>query len=214
MLWPCIFQGILHLNISIAVFFQIHIQLQAGSNGVFRLPLFAAPIHGNRGMIAVVPIGGLIILFSVQPPDIKGGCAGFLRLDGLAGDSFVLGSAARVRKGCILSDEPLFTISDRQDYWEGVIREAPYPYAVCVPVRPETAPADAVTLPECRALSVLYCGDYTGVDEAWLTLGREAKARKLTPAAPPRILGIIAPYTGREIETRHYCSRIVLPVRE
>lgn len=32
-----------------------------------------------------------------------------------------------VRKGCILSDEPLFTISDRQDYWEGVIREAPYP---------------------------------------------------------------------------------------
>lgn len=119
-----------------------------------------------------------------------------------------------VRKGCILSDEPLFTISDRQDYWEGVIREAPYPYAVCVPVRPETAPADAVTLPECRALSVLYCGDYTGVDEAWLTLGREAKARKLTPAAPPRILGIVAPYTGREIETRHYCSRIVLPVRE
>ena len=109
-----------------------------------------------------------------------------------------------VRKGCILSDEPLFTISDRQDYWEGVIREAPYPYAVCVPVRPETAPADAVTLPECRALSVLYCGDYTGVDEAWLTLGREAKARKLTPAAPPRILGIIAPYTGREIETRHH----------
>ena len=56
-----------------------------------------------------------------------------------------------VRKGCILSDEPLFTISDRQDYWEGIIREAPYPYAVCVPVRPETAPADAVTLPECRA---------------------------------------------------------------
>lgn len=56
-----------------------------------------------------------------------------------------------IRKGCILSDEPLFTISDRQDYWEGVIREAPYPYAVCIPVRPETAPADAVTLPECRA---------------------------------------------------------------
>ena len=48
-------------------------------------------------MIAIVPIGGLIILFSVQPPNIKGGCAGFLRLDGLAGDPFVLGSAARVR---------------------------------------------------------------------------------------------------------------------
>ena len=31
-------------------------------------------------------------------------------------------------------------------------------------------------LPECRVLSVLYCGDYADVDEAWLTLGREVKA--------------------------------------
>jgi len=69
-------------------------------------------------------------------------------------------------------------------------------------------------LPECRALSVLFCGDYAGVDEAWLTLGREARARKLKPAGPPRILGIVAAYTGREIETRRYCSRLVLPVEE
>lgn len=81
-------------------------------------------------------------------------------------------------------------------------------------VRPETAPADAVVLPECRALSVLYCGDYSGVDEMWLTLGREARARGLTPAEPPRTLGIVAPYTGREIETQRYCSRLVLPVKE
>ena len=72
--------------------------------------------------------------------------------------------------------------------------------------------ATAVTLPECRVLSVLYCGDYSNVDEAWLRLGREANARGLTPAAPPRVLGIVAPYTGREIETRRYCSRLVLPV--
>lgn len=117
-----------------------------------------------------------------------------------------------VRKGYVLSDEPLFTISDRKDYLEGCISDEPYSYAVCVPVRPQTAPADAVVLPECRALSVLYCGDYSGVDEMWLTLGREVKARGLTPAQPPRILGIVAPYTGREIETRRYCSRFVLPV--
>ena len=119
-----------------------------------------------------------------------------------------------VRRGCILSEEPLFTILNRQDYLEGCISSEPYSYAVCVPVQPEKAPADAVALPECSALSVLYCGDYSGIDEAWLTLGREVKARGLTPAGAPRVLGIVAPYTGREIETRRYCSRLVLPIME
>lgn len=50
------------------------------------------------------------------------------------------------------------------------------PYAVCVPVRPGRAPADAVFLPECWVLSVLYCGDYSGIDEAWLALGMDIKA--------------------------------------
>ena len=76
------------------------------------------------------------------------------------------------------------------------------------------AAADAVTLEACRVLSVLYYGDYSGVGEAWLTLGREVKARGLKPAGAPRVLGIVAPYTGREIETRRYCSRLALPVEE
>ena len=119
-----------------------------------------------------------------------------------------------IRRGCVLSDEPLFTISEKTDYLEGYISDQPYPYTVCVPVRPKNAPADAVVLPECRALSVLYNGDYSGIDEAWLTLGREVKACNLTPAGFPRVLGIVAPYTGREIETRRYCSRLVLPVEK
>ena len=119
-----------------------------------------------------------------------------------------------IRRGCVLSDEPLFTISKKTDYLEGDISDQPYPYTVCVPVRPESAPADAVVLPECRALSVLYSGDYSGIDKAWLTLGREVKARNLTPTGFPRVLGIVAPYTGREIETRRYCSRLVLPVEK
>ena len=119
-----------------------------------------------------------------------------------------------VRQGCRLSHEPIFTISERTDYLEGRIGDTPYPFHVCVPVRPENAPKEAVTLPECRALSVLYYGDYSGVGEAWLTLGREVKARGLKPAGAPRVLGIVAPYTGREIETRRYCSRLALPVEE
>ena len=119
-----------------------------------------------------------------------------------------------VRRGYRLSDEPMFTISERRDYLDGYVGDAPYPYQVCVPVRTETAPAEAVTLPECRALSVLYYGGYDGVDEAFLTLGREVKARGLTPAGLPRVLCIVAPYTGREIETKRYCSRLVLPVKD
>ena len=79
---------------------------------------------------------------------------------------------------------------------------------------PNPVSPDAVTLPECRALSVLHYGDYDNVDAAWLTLGREVKARGLRPAGPPRVLCIVAPYTGREIDTQRYCSRLVLPVEE
>ena len=119
-----------------------------------------------------------------------------------------------VRQGCRLSHEPIFTISERTDYLEGRVGDTPYPFHVCVPVRPENAPEEAVTLPECRALSVLYYGDYSGVDEAFLALGREVRERRLKPAGFVRVLGIVAPYSGREIETQRYCSRIVLPVEE
>lgn len=88
------------------------------------------------------------------------------------------------------------------------------PYAVCVPVRPGSAPADAVFLPECRVLSVLYCGDYSSINEACLTPGNDVKAQNLTPVAPPRVLCIVAVYTGREIDTRRSYSRLVLPVEE
>lgn len=119
-----------------------------------------------------------------------------------------------IQKGYVLSNEPLMAISNREDYLKGYIGSEPYPIDVCVPLREEKAPATAVTLPEYRALSVLYCGDYNSIDTAWLTLGREVKARGLTPAAAPRVLGIVAPYTGREIDARRYCSRLVLPVKE
>lgn len=117
-----------------------------------------------------------------------------------------------VRNGYVFSDEPIFSMSDRKDYLNGYIGDADYPFWMCIPMQHDRAPEEAVTLPECRALSVLYYGDYDGVDEAWLTLGREVKARKLKPTGLPRVLGIVAPYTGREIDTRRYCHRLVLPV--
>ncbi len=112
----------------------------------------------------------------------------------------------------VLAQEPLFLVSERTDYLEGRISSEPFPFQVCVPVLPESAPECAVRFPSCRALSVLVYGDYSRLDEAWLTLGREAKERGLTPAALPRGIGIVAPYTGREIDPGKYCSRIVMPV--
>ena len=115
-----------------------------------------------------------------------------------------------VRKGYRFSDEPIFSISERSDYLEGYIGEENFPFYVCIPLKEETP--DSVTLPACKALSVLYYGDYDGVDEAWLTLGRELKSRGQKPIAPPRVLGIVAPYTGKEIATKRYCHRLVVPV--
>ena len=116
--------------------------------------------------------------------------------------------------GYVLAREPLFLLHERIDYLEGRISKEPYPLYVCVPVRPESAPENAVRFPSCKVLSILGYGDYIRVDEAWLRLGREAKERGLVPAAWPRALAIVARYTGQEIDPGKYCSRIVMPVAE
>lgn len=119
-----------------------------------------------------------------------------------------------VENGYVLAREPLFLLHERTDYLEGRISKEPYPLYVCVPVRPESAPENAVRFPSCHVLSILGYGDYSRVDEAWLRLGREAKERGLVPAAWPRTLAIVARYTGQEIDPGKYCSRIVMPVAE
>ena len=67
-------------------------------------------------------------------------------------------------------------------------------------------------LAACRVLSVLYYGDYGHSDENWLKLGKELRARNLKPAGYPRSLGIVAPYTGKEMDASRYCSRLVIPI--
>ena len=117
-----------------------------------------------------------------------------------------------VRKGYTLGREPLFCISERRDYLTGEISEEPFTFHVCVPVSTKEAPAEAVVFPACKALSVLYLGSYKDVNLMWLALGKEVRERNLTPAGYPRVMGIVAPSTGREIDQNLYCSRVVLPV--
>lgn len=119
-----------------------------------------------------------------------------------------------IENGYVLAKEPLFFVCERTDYLEGRIAAEPCSFQVCVPVLPESAPENAVRFPSCRALSVLFYGDYSRLNEAWLILGREAQERGLTPAAPPRMIAIVAHNTGREIAPGKYCSRLVMPVAE
>lgn len=117
-----------------------------------------------------------------------------------------------IKNGHVLAPKPLFIINERTDYLEGQISTNPYPFQVCVPVMPEKTPADAAVFPSCTVLSVLFYGDYSNSDDAWLMLCRKAKKRVLVPAAFLRGIAIVAPYTGREINPKQYCSRVVMPV--
>ena len=116
-----------------------------------------------------------------------------------------------VKNGYELSDEPLFAIQERTDFMEGRIGTEPYAFSVCVPVKDRTIKG-VKRLAACRVLSVLYYGDYGHSDENWLKLGKELKARNLKPAGYPRALGIVAPYTGKEMDASRYCSRLVIPI--
>lgn len=119
-----------------------------------------------------------------------------------------------VTNGYVLAQEPLFFVYERTDYLEGRISSESNPLHVCVPIQPEKAPENAVRFPSCKVLSVLFYGDYKRTGEAWLRLGREAKERGLCPASWPRGIGIVAPYTGKEIDPGKYCTRVVMPVAE
>ena len=117
-----------------------------------------------------------------------------------------------VRNGYLLSDEPLFDIHERNDFLNGYISDDSYPFYVCVPVKKETN--NSVVIPSCKALSVLYYGDYENSENCLLIINEELKKRKLKPCGLPRVIGIIAAYSGREISDKKYCSRYVIPIED
>lgn len=119
-----------------------------------------------------------------------------------------------MEKGISLAPKPFFLINERTDYLEGKITSTPYDFYVCIPVLPEQAPEDAVSIPACTALSMLVYGNYSSINEAYLYLGEQVRKRKLTPAGYVRAIALVAPYVGREIDPNRYCSQLMLPVDE
>ena len=121
---------------------------------------------------------------------------------------------ACVARGVALAPEPLFLINERTDYLEGQITQTPYDFLACVPVVPEKAPPDAVRFPACNAFSMLVYGGYGNQRSVWLQFGHEIRRRGLTPAGYPRVIAVVAPYTGREIAPNSYCTWLVQPVQD
>lgn len=119
-----------------------------------------------------------------------------------------------VEKGIALAPKPFFMINERTDYLEGKITSTPYDFYVCIPVLPEDAPEDAVPIPACTALSLLVYGSYGNLNESLLYLGEEVRKRGLTPAGPVRLIALVAPYVGKEIDPDRYCTQLVLPVED
>ena len=111
-----------------------------------------------------------------------------------------------------LATEPLFVINKRDDFLNGKYGDFEVNYICCVPVEPDCASEETVTIPACRALSVLYYGHYNNFSEAYIYLGEKIKELGLNPIDYPRTLGLVAPYTGREIKPDKYVTRLALPI--
>lgn len=119
-----------------------------------------------------------------------------------------------VEKGIALAPKPLFVINERTDYLEGKLSSTPPDFYVCIPVLPEDTPEDAVSIPACTALSLLVYGSYGNLNESLLYLGEEVRKRGLTPAGPVRLITLVAPYVGKEIDPDRYCTQLMLPVED
>ena len=119
-----------------------------------------------------------------------------------------------VEKGIALAPKAFFLIDERTDYLEGELSSAPHDFYVCMPVLPEQAPEDAISIPACTALSLLVYGNYSNLNETYLYLGEQVRKRGLTPAGYIRMIALVAPYVGKEIDPNMYCSQLLLPVEE
>lgn len=118
-----------------------------------------------------------------------------------------------VEKGYRLcATEPLFVIQERTEYLEGKFADTPGDFICCVPLEPEDPPAEATVYPPCRGFSCLSYGDYSQRNATYNAFGREIQKRGLKPAGHLRVLGLVAPYVGRDISPTNFVTRLVVPI--
>lgn len=118
-----------------------------------------------------------------------------------------------VEKGYRLSaTEPLFVIQERTEYLEGAFADTQGDFVCCVPLEPEDPPEEATVYPPCRGFSCLGYGDYSRRNATFNEFGREIQKRGLKPTGHLRVLGLVAPYVGRDISPTNFVTRLVVPI--
>ncbi|MCH5266409.1 MAG: MerR family transcriptional regulator [Lachnospiraceae bacterium] len=113
-----------------------------------------------------------------------------------------------------LASQPVFVINKRTDFLEGRWKIEPVEFTCCIPVEPSAAPSDAVVIPGCQAISLLCFGSYAESIHAYLTLGSYVREHNLTPAGFERSIGLVTPYTGKQILEKNYVTRFALPIEK
>ena len=111
-----------------------------------------------------------------------------------------------------LATEPLFIINKRDDFYDCEFRFKETNYICCLPLEPDCASEETVTIPGGKALSILHYGTYGNFNEVYDFLSKKVREMNLKPADYPRTLGLVAPYTGREIKPDKYVTRLVIPI--
>lgn len=111
-----------------------------------------------------------------------------------------------------LASAPLFLIVKRRDFLLKECSHKEYSYVCCIPLEPKNAPKEAIKISGCKALSVIYYGSYEKSEAAFTELGNKAKEMRLKSIDFPRVLGIVAPYTGREIKPDSFVTQLALPI--
>jgi len=113
-----------------------------------------------------------------------------------------------------LACEPLFVINKRSDFIQGDFSQQNISFICCIPLEKESAPKEAVLIPSCKAFSCLYYGNYERLPQVYNEFGKKLRELGLKPIGNPRGLGLVAPYTGKNIPADNYVSRLVVPIAE
>lgn len=114
----------------------------------------------------------------------------------------------------VVGSEPLMGIYDKLD--PGEITPGPFhEFTYCIPVVPGSGPAEKIRhFPETEALSIIGFGYFSNLNELWERLIKELQVRELEPAGPPRVIALVAPYSGAHIKPTDYCYECAIPVRD
>lgn len=106
----------------------------------------------------------------------------------------------------------LFVINKRTDFIDNEFKNIECDFICCIPLEPDHAPEDAVVYPSCNAFSCLYYGPYRNAKRVYDELGEKIRELGIKPTGYVRAIAIVAPYTGRDINTENYVTRLAVPI--